>query len=114
MVTVHCGEGSCSISDLTEKGCEQELETIMDDDEDMADLYLTVSTFCRESCKEKLLALEPTVDPLCRFMQLPVCCTCTMCRLDNVCMQRRAEADMNRQQSLELKRQSLAEQGLSG
>jgi hypothetical protein len=49
VIPVHCGAGSCSILDLIEFGCTQDLETIMDDDEDMADLYLTVSTFCRES-----------------------------------------------------------------
>ena len=49
MIPVHYGAGRCSILDLTETGCMQELETIMDDDEDMADLYLTVSTFWRES-----------------------------------------------------------------
>ncbi len=43
------------LPDLTERTCTQELETIMDDDEDMADLYLTVSTFLQRDAEKKCL-----------------------------------------------------------
>lgn len=53
VVPVHCGAESRSTSDLTATGCTQELETIMDDDEDMADLYLTVSTLLQRVFEEE-------------------------------------------------------------
>ena len=49
--------------------CVQELETIMDDDEDMADLYLTVIALCQQKAGSVSLSILGAADMQARVLR---------------------------------------------